>query len=187
MKCASAFGSRRNRAHGDRGQGRPAEGHTELYRGAEYVVDFLPKVKIEVVVANNQVKARSTPSCARRAPGRSATARSSSPPSSTWSVSGRAKRTKRRFSFNNTNAQAAVPRAPGRTPPRRRASSASGTACVSAPARGCASRGPCRGRCAHSPVAAPAAAQELTHRGRSLAPVQAMQVEAFLHDPVAAP
>ena len=31
------------------------KGHTELYRGAEYVVDFLPKVKIEVVVANNQV------------------------------------------------------------------------------------------------------------------------------------
>ncbi len=31
-------------------------GHTELYRGAEYVVDFLPKVKIEVVVANDQVE-----------------------------------------------------------------------------------------------------------------------------------
>ena len=28
------------------------KGHTELYRGAEYVVDFLPKIKIEVVVAN---------------------------------------------------------------------------------------------------------------------------------------
>ena len=32
------------------------KGHTELYRGAEYVVDFLPKVKIEVVVANAQVE-----------------------------------------------------------------------------------------------------------------------------------
>jgi nitrogen regulatory protein P-II 1 len=31
------------------------KGHTELYRGAEYVVDFLPKVKIEVVVADTQV------------------------------------------------------------------------------------------------------------------------------------
>ena len=31
------------------------KGHTELYRGAEYVVDFLPKVKIEVVVPDNQV------------------------------------------------------------------------------------------------------------------------------------
>lgn len=31
------------------------KGHTELYRGAEYVVDFLPKVKIEVVVTDAQV------------------------------------------------------------------------------------------------------------------------------------
>lgn len=31
------------------------KGHTELYRGAEYVVDFLPKVKIEAVVDNNVV------------------------------------------------------------------------------------------------------------------------------------
>jgi nitrogen regulatory protein P-II 1 len=31
------------------------KGHTELYRGAEYVVDFLPKVKIEVVLADYQV------------------------------------------------------------------------------------------------------------------------------------
>lgn len=30
-------------------------GHTELYRGAEYVVDFLPKVKIELVVDDNMV------------------------------------------------------------------------------------------------------------------------------------
>ena len=31
------------------------KGHTELYRGAEYVVDFLPKVKIEVVLAEEMV------------------------------------------------------------------------------------------------------------------------------------
>ena len=31
------------------------KGHTELYRGAEYVVDFLPKVKIEVVVPDQDV------------------------------------------------------------------------------------------------------------------------------------
>ena len=31
------------------------KGHTELYRGAEYVVDFLPKVKVEVVVRDEQV------------------------------------------------------------------------------------------------------------------------------------
>ena len=33
------------------------KGHTELYRGAEYVVDFLPKVKLEVVVADAQAEA----------------------------------------------------------------------------------------------------------------------------------
>jgi nitrogen regulatory protein P-II 1 len=32
------------------------KGHTELYRGAEYVVDFLPKVQIEVVVADETVE-----------------------------------------------------------------------------------------------------------------------------------
>jgi len=32
------------------------KGHTELYRGAEYVVDFLPKVKVEVVVADTLVE-----------------------------------------------------------------------------------------------------------------------------------
>ena len=31
------------------------KGHTELYRGAEYVVDFLPKIKIEVVVSDSVV------------------------------------------------------------------------------------------------------------------------------------
>ena len=33
------------------------KGHTELYRGAEYVVDFLPKVRLEVVVADAQANA----------------------------------------------------------------------------------------------------------------------------------
>jgi nitrogen regulatory protein P-II 1 len=33
------------------------KGHTELYRGAEYVVDFLPKVKVELVVADSMVDA----------------------------------------------------------------------------------------------------------------------------------
>ena len=32
------------------------KGHTELYQGAEYVVDFLPKVKIELVVESDQVE-----------------------------------------------------------------------------------------------------------------------------------
>jgi nitrogen regulatory protein P-II 1 len=38
-----------------RGFGRQ-KGHTELYRGAEYVVDFLPKVKLEVVVPDDQAE-----------------------------------------------------------------------------------------------------------------------------------
>jgi nitrogen regulatory protein P-II 1 len=32
------------------------KGHTELYRGAEYVVDFLPKVKLEIILADHQVE-----------------------------------------------------------------------------------------------------------------------------------
>ena len=39
-----------------KGYGRQ-KGHTELYRGAEYVVDFLPKIKIEVAVADDQLEA----------------------------------------------------------------------------------------------------------------------------------
>ncbi len=31
------------------------KGHTELYRGAEYVVDFLPKVKLEIIVSDDKV------------------------------------------------------------------------------------------------------------------------------------
>lgn len=33
------------------------KGHTEMYRGAEYVVDFLPKLKIELVVPSDQIEA----------------------------------------------------------------------------------------------------------------------------------
>lgn len=33
------------------------KGHTELYRGAEYVVDFLPKIRVELVVADERVEA----------------------------------------------------------------------------------------------------------------------------------
>ncbi len=39
-----------------RGFGRQ-KGHTELYRGAEYVVDFLPKLKLEIAVTDDQVDA----------------------------------------------------------------------------------------------------------------------------------
>ena len=44
MSVSKASPFSRPRASGDK------KGHTELYRGAEYVVDFLPKVKIEVVI-----------------------------------------------------------------------------------------------------------------------------------------
>ena len=37
-----------------KGYGRQ-QGHTELYRGAEYVVDFIPKIKLELVVSDSQV------------------------------------------------------------------------------------------------------------------------------------
>ena len=38
-----------------KGYGRQ-KGHTEVYRGAEYVVDFIPKVKVEIVAADEQVE-----------------------------------------------------------------------------------------------------------------------------------
>ena len=57
------------------------KGHTELYRGAEYLVDFLPKIKLEIAVPTDRVMRWWKPSCAPPAPARSATARSSC---STW-------------------------------------------------------------------------------------------------------
>lgn len=41
LECPTGFGRQK--------------GHTELYRGAEYVVDFLPKVKIDVAIADDQL------------------------------------------------------------------------------------------------------------------------------------
>ena len=51
------------------------KGHTELYRGAEYVVDFLPKVKLEIVIADDMSSAPSRRSARRPIPGASAMAR----------------------------------------------------------------------------------------------------------------
>ena len=63
-----------------KGYGRQ-KGHTEIYRGAEYAVSFLPKLKIEVAVATDLVcQASSRRSPPRPGPARSATARSSSSP-----------------------------------------------------------------------------------------------------------
>ena len=40
------------------------KGHTELYRGAEYTIDFLPKIKIEIAVSDDMVEQVSLSSCA---------------------------------------------------------------------------------------------------------------------------
>ena len=72
------------------------KGHTELYRGAEYVVDFLPKVKIEVVLARRDAgQGASKPSRRPPRPAASATARSSSPPSTRRSASAPARPARR--------------------------------------------------------------------------------------------
>jgi len=68
-------------SHGQRGQGiRPSKrGHTELYRGAEYVVDFLPKVKLEIIVSDEPGGRRSSRlSSVRRGPAESGDGQKSS-------------------------------------------------------------------------------------------------------------
>ena len=60
-----------------KGYGRQ-KGHTEIYRGAEYAVSFLPKIKIEIAVAPTSSTRPSRRSRRRPRPARSATARSSS-------------------------------------------------------------------------------------------------------------
>ena len=54
-------------------------GHTEVYRGAEYTVDFVPKVKLEILADDATRRPSSTPWWPRPAPTRSATGRSGSP------------------------------------------------------------------------------------------------------------
>ena len=73
-----------------RGFGRQ-KGHTETYRGTEYAVDFVPKVKLEVAVADDMLQ-RVIDTIVRTArTGQMATARSSSPTSATPSASAPAK------------------------------------------------------------------------------------------------
>jgi nitrogen regulatory protein P-II 1 len=57
-----------------RGHGRQ-KGHTEFYRGREYAVDLLPKIKLELVVSDEMVEKAIRPSSARRGPDASAMAR----------------------------------------------------------------------------------------------------------------
>jgi nitrogen regulatory protein PII len=72
-----------------RGYGRQ-KGHVERYRGAEYTVDLLAKVKLEIVVRDDQVEEVVDASCVPPERARSATARFSSPPLTTPSASERA-------------------------------------------------------------------------------------------------
>ena len=53
------------------------KGHTEIYRGSEYTVDFLPKVKIEIVLTDELAQRQWKSSPRRPKPARSATAKSS--------------------------------------------------------------------------------------------------------------
>src|SRR5579885_1442169 len=61
-----------------RGHGRQ-KGHTEFYRGREYTVDLIPKIKLETVLPDAIVRRRCRPSSRRPARARSATARFSCP------------------------------------------------------------------------------------------------------------
>ena len=65
------------------GYGRQ-KGHTEVYRGAEYDIALVPKIRIEIVVDDADADAVVDAIAAPRRPGGSATARSGSPRSSRW-------------------------------------------------------------------------------------------------------
>ena len=58
-----------------KGYGRQ-KGHSEIYRGAEYAIQFVPKVKIEILVSDALLSQASKPSGQRPTPARSATERS---------------------------------------------------------------------------------------------------------------
>ena len=60
------------------------KGHTELYRGAEYVVDFLPKVKIEIVIADDAVLEVGERRAHVRSPSRRRSAIERRPPTRRW-------------------------------------------------------------------------------------------------------
>ena len=78
------------------------KGHTELYRGAEYVVDFLPKVKIEIV-CEDRLEPRSRRSRRLRARAASATARFSSSMSRKPSASAPGRPARTQSEFQRTN------------------------------------------------------------------------------------
>ena len=104
-----------------KGYGRQ-KGHTEIYRGAEYAVSFLPKIKIEVAVRPTRSTRPSKPSPRPPRPARSATARSSSSTSITRCASAPARPTPTRSERaspiadqERTSNMAFEPRRPTRT------------------------------------------------------------------------
>jgi hypothetical protein len=129
------------------------KGHTELYRGAEYVVDFLPKIKIEMWLPTKPWSPPSKPLSRRPAPARSVMARSSFRRWNKSSASAPAKGSRfkrsRYLAASSTMTALAGPcapqrRAPGRRPAPRGAAPASPAPVFSAPAPGPASPGLCR-------------------------------------------
>ena len=93
------------------------KGHTELYRGAEYVVDFLPKVKIEVVVSDENLHGAVEAIRKAAQTGRiAATARFSFPPSTRPSASAPARPERTRSSPPRDDA--AIPVLPAASPRR---------------------------------------------------------------------
>ena len=68
------------------GYGRQ-KGHTEVYRGAEYQVDFIPKTRVEILVNDEPWTVLSRASSTPPAPARSVTARCGLPRCSQWCVS----------------------------------------------------------------------------------------------------
>ena len=81
----SSRGARHDRQRGQ-GYGRQ-KGHTEVYRGAEYAVDFVPKMRIEVLVDDAAVDKVVDVIVGPPAPARSVTARCGSARSTPWSGS----------------------------------------------------------------------------------------------------
>ena len=61
-----------------RGFGRQ-KGHTEMYRGTEYTVDFVPKVKLEIICSDENFKRWSTPFCRQLKPDKLVTGKYSFP------------------------------------------------------------------------------------------------------------
>ena len=75
------------------------KGHTEIYRGSEYTVDFLPKLKVEIVLADSHVAGAVKAIVEVPRPGRSATAKCSSARSKTRFASARKRAATRQFNF----------------------------------------------------------------------------------------